>query len=85
MRFFAATARFFALPASTWATIALVALLDVAGMVVGTFLYLVGLFRFVDRQPWRLGLAVALGVAALDYLVFVHWLHLPMPVGVLGF
>jgi len=67
------------------ATVALVALLDVAGMVVGTFLYLVGLFRFVDRQPWRLGVAVALGVAALDYLVFVHWLHLPMPVGMLGF
>jgi putative tricarboxylic transport membrane protein len=67
------------------ATIALIALLDVAGMVIGTFLYLVGLFRFVDRQPWRLGLAVALGVAALDYLVFVHWLHLPMPVGLLGF
>ena len=67
------------------ATTALVALLDVVGMVVGTFLYLLGLFRFVDRQPWPLGLAVAVGVTALDFLVFTYWLRVPMPVGVLGF
>ena len=67
------------------ATTALVALLDVVGMVVGTFLYLLGLFRFVDRQPWPLGVAVALAVSALDFLVFTYWLRVPMPVGVLGF
>ena len=67
------------------ATTALVVLLDVVGMVVGTLLFLVGLFRFLDRQSWPLTLAVALAVAALNFLVFTHWLRVPMPVGPFGF
>ena len=67
------------------ATTALVFLLNVVGMVVGTFLFLVGLFRFIDRQPWLLSLVVALAVAGLNFLVFTYWLRVPMPVGVFGF
>ena len=67
------------------ATTALVVLLNVVGMVVGTFLFLVGLFRFIDRQSWLLSLVVALAVAGLNFLVFARWLRVPMPVGVFGF
>lgn len=67
------------------ATVALVVLLSVVGMVVGTFVFLLGLFRFVDRQPWALGLAVAVAIAGLNFLVFTYWLRVPMPVGLLGF
>ena len=67
------------------ATTALVALLNVVGMVVGTLLFLVGLFRYLDRQSWPITLAVALAIAGLNFLVFTYWLRVPMPVGVFGF
>jgi putative tricarboxylic transport membrane protein len=67
------------------ATTALVLLLNVVGMVVGTFLFLVGLFRYLDRQSWPLNIAVALAIAGLNFLVFTYWLRVPMPVGVFGF
>jgi hypothetical protein len=67
------------------ATIALVALLQVVGMIVGTVLFLIVVVRFLDRHPWPLTIAVALAVAAVNFLVFTYWLRVPLPVGVLGF
>jgi high-affinity Fe2+/Pb2+ permease len=67
------------------ATTALVALLNVVGMVVATLLFLIGLFRFLDRQPWPLTVAVAAAIAGLNFLVFTYWLRVPMPVGPFGF
>jgi hypothetical protein len=66
-------------------TIALVALLKVLGMNLGTVLFLIVLLRVLDRTPWPLTLAVAGLTAGLNYLVFTHWLRVPFPVGVLGF
>lgn len=67
------------------ATIAFVALLPVLGMVVGTALFIALLMRGLERHPWRLTLAVALGVTGFNYLVFTFWLRVPFPLGVLGF
>jgi putative tricarboxylic transport membrane protein len=66
-------------------TVAFVALLNIIGMTIGTVLFMVILLRFLDRQPWPLTIAVALAVAGLNFLVFTRWLHVPMPVGPLGF
>ena len=33
----------------------------------------------------RMTIAVALAVAAVNFLVFTYWLRVPLPVGVLGF
>jgi len=67
------------------ATTALVLLLQVVGMIVGTLIFLIGLFRFLDRQSWPVSVAVALGIAGLNFLVFSYWLRVPMPVGLFGF
>ena len=67
------------------ATVALVTLLNGVGMVVGTALFLIVLIRFLDRTPWPLTLAVALGVAGINFVVFTYWLRVPMPVSVFGF
>ncbi len=66
-------------------TTALVALLNIVGMVLGTVLFLIGVMRLLDRFPWPLTLAVSLSVAAFNFLVFTFWLKVPLPVGVLGF
>lgn len=66
-------------------TIALVALLKVLGMNLGTALFLIVLLRLLDRTPWPLTLAVAVLTTGLNYLVFTYWLRVPFPVGVLGF
>ncbi|HEX2540558.1 MAG TPA: tripartite tricarboxylate transporter TctB family protein [Caldimonas sp.] len=66
-------------------SVAFVALLKVVGMALGTVLFLIALLRGLDRQPWHVTVAVALAVAAANYLIFIHWLKVPMPVGVLGF
>ena len=67
------------------ATAALVALLNVLGMVIGTFVFLLALMRFLDRTPWPTAIAVAAAVAGMNFLVFTRWLKVPMPVSVFGF
>jgi hypothetical protein len=64
-------------------TVAFVALLNVTGMVIGTALYLLALVRYLGRHPWWMTAAIAVATAAFNWLVFVHWLRVPMPEGVL--
>lgn len=66
-------------------TVAFVALLNIVGMVLGTVFFLIGVMRLLDRHRWPLTLAVALGTAGFNFLVFTYWLRVPLPVGLLGF
>jgi hypothetical protein len=65
------------------ATVAFVALLRVTGMVLGTAIYLVVLMRYLGRHRWWLTLLVAAAAAGFNWLVFVRWLRVPMPEGML--
>jgi Tripartite tricarboxylate transporter TctB family len=65
-------------------TVLFVAGLKVVGMLLGTALFLLAVLRGVERHTWPRALAIAVGVALLNYLVFAHWLNVPFPVGVLG-
>jgi len=65
------------------ATIAFVALLNVTGMIIGTALYLLVLVRYLGRHAWWVTIAVALAAAGFNWLVFVHWLRVPMPEGMI--
>jgi high-affinity Fe2+/Pb2+ permease len=62
-------------------TAAFIALLKVLGMVVGTALFLIVLVRYLGRHRWWVTIAIALAAAALNWLVFVRWLRVPMPEG----
>jgi hypothetical protein len=64
-------------------TAAFVALLNVTGMVIGTALYLAVLIRYLGRHAWWMTLGIAAAAAGFNWLVFVHWLRVPMPEGVL--
>ena len=67
------------------ATTAYVALIGVLGMTIATALFLVVLVRWPDRKPWPVAIAVAVAMAALNYVVFTRWLHVPLPEGPFGF
>ena len=67
------------------ASVALVALLEATGMVIGTIAFLVVLLRGLDRVSWPVSIGVALATAGSIFLVFTYWLKVPLPVGVLGF
>ena len=64
-------------------TIAFVAFLNVTGMVIGTAVYLLILVRYLGRHPWWMTVAIALAAAGFNWLVFVHWLRVPFPEGML--
>jgi hypothetical protein len=64
------------------ATVAYVALLNVTGMVIGTAVYLAFLVWYLGTHRWWVTLGVALGAAGFNWLVFVHWLRVPMPEGI---
>jgi putative tricarboxylic transport membrane protein len=65
------------------ATVAFIALLKVTGMVIGTALYLAGLVWHLGRHRWWVTLGVAIAAAGFNWLVFVHWLRVPMPEGII--
>ena len=65
------------------ATIGLVALLNVVGMILGTALFLAALIRYLGRHPWWMTITIALAAAGFNWLVFVRWLRVPMPEGML--
>lgn len=63
-------------------TVAFVALMQVIGMVLGIALFLAVLMRYLERHPWWLTVLVAAGAAAFNWLVFEHWLRVPLPQGI---
>ena len=64
-------------------TILFVALLNVLGMVIGTAIYLGILIAYLGRHPWWMTIAIAVAAAFFNWLVFVHWLRVPFPEGML--
>jgi hypothetical protein len=60
-----------------------VALLNVLGMVIGSAIYLAVLVAYLGRHRWWVTIGVALAAAFFNWLVFVHWLHVPFPEGML--
>jgi putative tricarboxylic transport membrane protein len=62
-------------------TILFVALLKVLGMVIGTALYLATLVRYLGRHPWWMVLSIATAAAFFNWLIFVRWLRVPFPEG----
>jgi putative tricarboxylic transport membrane protein len=63
-------------------TIAFVALMQVIGMVLGGAIFLAVLMRYLERHPWWLVVVVCAAAAGVNWLVFVHWLRVPLPMGV---
>lgn len=55
------------------------------GFALITFLFMVYLMIFVDRQRWMTVIAVAILTATLSYSVFVYLLKVELPKGLLTF
>jgi hypothetical protein len=53
------------------------------GFLITTFLFTVFVFRLVESEPWWRTLLKALLITAGNYLLFVIWLGLSLPKGIL--
>ena len=67
------------------ASVLYVALLKPLGMIVASALYLAFVMRHFERHAWWLTALVVFLASAGNWLVFVHWLKVPFPLGPLGF
>src|SRR3954470_21014284 len=63
-------------------TVAFVVLMQVIGMIAGVALFLAVLMRYLERQPWWLTIVISAVAAGANWLVFEHWLHVPLPQGI---
>lgn len=59
------------------------ALLEKAGFLICTFLLLMSLLQFVDRQRWYWVYGGSLAITLLFYMVFKTWLKVQLPLGFL--
>lgn len=66
-------------------TVLFVALMKVVGMLLGTVLFLIAVLRGIEGYRWPVAVAIAVAVAAFNYLVFTYWLRVQFPVGPFGF
>jgi hypothetical protein len=66
-------------------TAGFIVLIPWLGMTLGTALFLLVLLRALEGHTWRATVAVAVGVAIANWVVFARWLKVPFPIGVLGF
>jgi putative tricarboxylic transport membrane protein len=67
------------------ATALFIVVMPVLGMTLGTLLFMAGLLRVLEGHSWRTTLAVSVGVTAANWALFVWWLRVPFPTGVVGF
>jgi putative tricarboxylic transport membrane protein len=59
-------------------------LFESLGYLVTTFLFVAFLLRVLDREKWRLTVAVAFSASFLSYILFGLLLHTPLPAGFMG-
>ena len=67
------------------ATMVFIWVLPILGMTVTTAVFMVVLLRFLEGHTWTATLGVAVATAAANWLVFIRWLNVPFPPGLLGF
>jgi hypothetical protein len=65
-------------------TLAAIVLIPVLGFLVSFGLLIFVLVSFVEREGVLRGLVLGAGAAGLAWLVFVYFLQIPLPTGVLG-
>ncbi len=59
-------------------------LLDPLGYPLSALVLLLALLRILGVTQWRMNLLISSVTTGVAYLVFVHWLKIPLPMGWLG-
>jgi putative tricarboxylic transport membrane protein len=59
-------------------------LLDPLGYPLSALLLMAALLRILGTKQWRVNLLISGVTTGVAYLVFLHWLRIPLPMGWLG-
>jgi putative tricarboxylic transport membrane protein len=59
--------------------------LSFLGYVISTFLSSIALFRIFGESRWRFCFLAAFFLTTSLYLLFIHFLQMPFPIGIFGF
>lgn len=59
--------------------------MEYLGFFFSTVLFLGILLKVIDPQSWLVVLAVSILGAIISYLIFLYWLDVQLPQGILGF
>jgi len=59
-------------------------ILNFAGYLITTFLFMTFACRLMEPEKWRTVLIVSAATAGLSYLLFIRLLDVPLPIGILG-
>jgi putative tricarboxylic transport membrane protein len=59
-------------------------LLDPLGYPLSALLLMAALLRILGTKQWRVNLLISGVTTGVAYLVFLHWLRIPLPIGWLG-
>ena len=54
------------------------------GYPLSSFLLMLALLKTLGMKRWSLNILLSLGTAAVCYFLFVQWLNIPMPKGLVG-
>jgi putative tricarboxylic transport membrane protein len=58
--------------------------LDTVGYPIATFVVVLFMLRVTEPHRWPVALGIALLAAGGSYLLFAHWLAVPLPAGLLA-
>jgi hypothetical protein len=70
------------LPAA--ALLGLVLLSYVVGMIISMAIYIFVWLKYVEKHKTKSAVSIGIGTAAVIYGIFVFWLRVPMPTGLIG-
>lgn len=59
--------------------------LNILGTILTLTVLIIAWLRVLERYSWFSAAKVSVGTVIIAYLVFVQWLRVPLPTGLLGF
>jgi hypothetical protein len=58
-------------------------LIKPVGFFITTFVFLLMILKYVEKQRWRRSILLGVATTLLGYVLFKYWLGVPLPMGLM--